>query len=73
MSNQQAAAVHEVDEGHSVAGWIGVSLIMLGFLLGAVGMFIEVMVLVYIGLACIPAGAIIWPILKMAGFGPKGE
>lgn len=71
MSNQQAASEHYEDEGHSVAGWIGVTLIMFGFALGAVGLFIESEVLVWIGVACVPAGAIIWPILKAMGLGPK--
>lgn len=62
--------VHE-DEGHSAAGWIGVIVILLGAAAIAVGLFIEQMMVVYIGIGAVVLGAILWPALKAAGLGPK--
>lgn len=71
MSNQQAVVEHHEDEGHSVAGWVGVIVILIGFTLGAIGLFIDNAVLTWVGVGLVPAGAIIWPVLKAFGLGPK--
>lgn len=73
MSNQPAAVEHHEDEGHSVAGWVGVTVMLLGFALGTLGLFIDQMIIVWVGVALIPVGAILWPLLKAFGLGPKAH
>ena len=71
MSNQNAVVEHHEDEGHSIAGWTGVTVMLLGFFLGTLGLFIDMMVLVWVGVGLVVVGAILWPVLKAFGFGPK--
>lgn len=73
MSHQSTAIEHHEDEGHSIAGWVGVTVILLGVALGTIGLFIASDPLVWIGVALIPVGAILWPVLKMFGLGPKAH
>lgn len=75
MSDKQVvlSRYHVEDEGNSVAGWIGVTAIVLGFVVGTVGLFIASDVVTYIGVGLIVVGAIGWPILKAIGLGPKGH
>ena len=73
MSNQSTAVAHHEDEGHSVAGWVGVTLILIGFTVGTIGLFLANEVVTWVGVALIPVGAIVWPILKMFGLGPKAH
>lgn len=71
--NTTYSKYHVEDEGNSVAGWIGVTLIVLGFIVGTVGLFLEIDIVTWIGAALVPVGAIAWIGLKFAGFGPKGH
>lgn len=73
MANQQVATVeqHVEEEGHSVAGWTGVVLILLGLTVGAVAMYFNQAVIVYIGIALVVVGVIAWLVLQALGFGPK--
>ncbi|MFD2673869.1 HGxxPAAW family protein [Gulosibacter bifidus] len=75
MSNDNIvySKYHVEDEGNSVAGWIGVAIIVLGFIVGTIGLFIEVDIVTWVGVAMIPLGAIAWIGLKFAGLGPKGH
>lgn len=75
MSNENIAysKYHVEDEGHSVAGWIGVALIVLGFVVGAVGLFLSLEIVTWVGAGLVPLGVIAWIGLKFAGFGPKGH
>lgn len=65
------AAEHHEDEGHSVAGWTGVIIALVGVTLGAFGLWFESLAIVWIGVALLVIGAIAWPVLKKLGFGPK--
>lgn len=74
MTEQQAAPAvveHHEDEGHSIAAWIGVFVIVAGFVVGTVCLFLENTIGTWIGVALVPLGAILWPVLKLAGLGPK--
>lgn len=61
---------HE-DEGHSVAGWIGVIVMLIGIATIAVALFFDQFTIAYIGAGIVAVGIILWPILKAAGLGPK--
>lgn len=73
MSNEpvEFAKYHVDDEGHSVAGWVGVIIIVLGFLVGAFALFLNVSWLVWVAVALPVLGVILWMILRAVGFGPK--
>lgn len=75
MSDKQVvlSRYHVEDEGNSIAGWIGVTIMVLGFIVGTVGMFINADIVTYVGAGIVIVGAIAWPILKLAGLGPKGH
>lgn len=74
MSEHAAtAAQHHEDEGHSVAGWIGVILILLGLATVATALFLELELVKWIGLGVAALGIIAWPVLKLAGLGPKSH
>ncbi|MDN8969188.1 HGxxPAAW family protein, partial [Staphylococcus aureus] len=65
MSNEDVvfSKYHVEDEGTSVAGWTGFTLIVLGFIIGTVGLFLAVDVVVWVGVAVVAVGAIAWMIL----------
>lgn len=73
MSNEDVvfSKYHVEDEGNSVAGWTGFTLICLGFLIGTVGLFLNIDIILWIGVALIPIGALAWVIMQVAGLGPK--
>lgn len=75
MSNETISysKYHVHDEGNSVAGWIGVALIVLGVIVGTVGLFLNLDIVTWVGAAMVPLGAIAWIGLKFAGLGPKGH
>lgn len=74
MSEHAAtAAQHHEDEGHSVAGWIGVILILVGLAVAAAALFLEINMMLWIGLGVAALGIVAWPILKLAGLGPKSH
>ncbi|SJM53576.1 HGxxPAAW family protein [Gulosibacter sp. 10] len=64
---------HVEGEGNSVAGWASVLIIILGFLVGTVGLFLVQDIVVYIGIGLVVLGAILWPILHAVGLGPKAH
>ncbi|MGO1544901.1 MAG: HGxxPAAW family protein [Gulosibacter sp.] len=75
MSDKQVvlSRYHVEDEGNSVAGWIGVTIMILGFTVGTVGLFLASDIVTYIGVGAVVVGALAWPILKALGLGPKGH
>lgn len=75
MTEQQVstAYVEEHDEGHSTLGWVCVIIMIVGFFIGTLFFFLAVPVMVWVGAGIIVLGAILWPILKLAGLGPKAE
>ncbi|MDJ1371083.1 HGxxPAAW family protein [Gulosibacter molinativorax] len=75
MSDKQVvlSRYHVEDEGNSVAGWIGVAVMVIGAIVGTIGLFIANDVVTWVGVGLLVLGAILWPILKAAGLGPKGH
>ncbi|MFD2758898.1 HGxxPAAW family protein [Gulosibacter faecalis] len=75
MSNEDVvfSKYHVEDEGNSVAGWTGFVLIVLGFAVGTVGLFLQLDLVLWIGVGLIPLGAIVWVIMQAAGLGPKAH
>lgn len=73
MSNEDVvfSKYHVEDEGNSVAGWTGFTLIVLGFIIGTVGLFLAVDVVFWVGVGVAVVGALAWLILGAMGFGPK--
>lgn len=75
MTEQQTTPYveeHE-DEGHSKLGWICSIVMMVGFAVATVAFFLASDIGTWVGAAMIVLGAIAWPILKVAGLGPKAE
>ncbi|KAB1657833.1 hypothetical protein F8O01_07765 [Pseudoclavibacter chungangensis] len=66
-----AAQEHHEDEGHSVAAWTSVVVMLVGVTLGTFGIWFANEVLVWVGVGLLVVGAILWPVLRAAGFGPK--
>lgn len=76
MTDQQAMNAHveeHEDEGHSALGWICVIIMIIGFAVGTLFFVLGQPMGVYIGAGIIVLGAIAWPILKLAGLGPKAQ
>lgn len=76
MTNQQANAAeveHHEDEGHSIAGWVSVFVMVVGFAIGTIFFYLANTLMVWVGVGVIVVGAILWPILKFAGLGPKSH
>lgn len=76
MTEQQAtiASIEEhEDEGHSALGWICVIVMIAGFAAGTVFFWLENPMGVYISVGVILLAALAWPILKLAGLGPKAQ
>ena len=68
MSNPIADPGH----GHSPAAWTAVVIMLLGFTVGTTAFFLEVPVVVWVGVALIVVGAIAGWALSKAGYGAKG-
>lgn len=78
VSTAAVEQLHE-DEGHSVAGWTSVAVMLVGVLVATIGMWIDQgpdvwsSVWVWIGIGLLVVGAILWPVLRAAGLGPKAH
>ena len=60
-----------VDHGHTVAAWTGVTIIMIAFVVGAVGVVIAQPPVFWAGIALIAVGVIVGKVLALMGFGAK--
>ncbi|MDQ4212803.1 DUF6704 family protein [Microbacterium sp. ASV81] len=58
--------------GHSPAAWTAVVIMLLGFAVGTTAFFLEVPVVVWVGVVLIVVGAIVGWVLAKAGYGVKG-
>lgn len=63
----------EPGHGSSPAAWTAVVIMLVGVLIGTVALFLDVLVLVYVGAALIPIGLIVGGVMKRAGFGVGGN
>ncbi len=57
--------------GNTPAAWTGVTIILIGFVIGGIGMVIDEWMLFWIGLALLPLGAIIGKIMQVMGMGAE--
>lgn len=68
MSN----SIEEPGEGHSIAVWTAVVIMLVGLSGATAALFLDAYGLVYVGAALVPVGLIIGYILRKAGFGVGG-
>ena len=59
------------DHGHTVAAWTAVTIIMLAFLVGTIGVVLAKPAIFWVGMAMIPLGLIAGKVLALMGFGAK--
>ncbi|NBV89846.1 MAG: hypothetical protein EBR84_00325 [Actinobacteria bacterium] len=59
------------DHGHTVAAWTAVTIIMLAFLVGTIGVILAKPAIFWVGVAMIPVGLIAGKVLALMGFGAK--
>jgi hypothetical protein len=57
--------------GNTPAAWTGVMIILLGFTVGGIGMVIDNWTMFWVGVALVPAGAIVGKIMSMMGMGAE--
>ncbi|MBS1674848.1 MAG: hypothetical protein JSS74_12900 [Actinobacteria bacterium] len=68
MSNPIADPGH----GHSPAAWTAVVIMLLGLAVGTTAFFLDIPVVVWVGVAIIVVGMIMGPVLSKAGYGVNG-
>lgn len=61
--------MHEDSHGHSVAAWVGVTIMLVGCVVGVWGVVLSPDWLLYVGLALGVVGALAWYLLDRAGMG----
>lgn len=57
--------------GNTPAAWTGVTIILLGFIVGGIGLVISSMVLFWVGAALLPVGVIAGKVMAMMGMGAE--
>ena len=57
--------------GNTPAAWTGVMIILVGFVVGGIGLVIENMTVFWVGVALLPAGAIVGKIMQKMGLGAE--
>lgn len=57
--------------GHTVAAWTAVSIAMVGFLVGCIGVVIATPMVFWIGVALLPIAGIAGKVLALMGYGKK--
>lgn len=78
-SNVDPEEAARLDPGHgnTIAGWTAVFIMLIGFIVGAVGFFMmsspNFLLIISVGAAIIIIGLIVGLILKIAGFGVGGH
>lgn len=60
-----------VDHGHTVAAWTAVSIAMLAFLIGCIGVVIASPAIFWIGVALLPVAGIAGKVLALMGYGKQ--
>jgi hypothetical protein len=71
MSQQQTAPVHHDDHGSTPAAWTAVVIIMLAFVVGALGIILGNWVMFWIAVGMVVLGAIVGKVMAMMGLGKK--
>lgn len=57
--------------GNTPAAWTGVMIILAGFVVGGIGLVVASMTLFWVGMALLPAGAIVGKIMQKMGLGAE--
>jgi hypothetical protein len=57
--------------GNTPAAWTGVTIILIGFVIGGIGMIIDQWTLFWVGVALVPIGAIVGKIMQKMGLGAE--
>ena len=57
--------------GNTPAAWTGVMIILVGFVVGGIGMVIDNWTMFWVGVALVPAGAIVGKVMAMMGMGAE--
>ncbi len=57
------------NHGNTPAAWIGVAIVLAGFVIGGIGLLIESMTVFWIGVACAPIGGLVGMALGKTGLG----
>ena len=63
----------EPGHGSSPAAWTAVTIMLIGVAIGTLALFLNVLVLVYLGAVLIPVGLVVGGVMKKAGFGVGGS
>jgi site-specific recombinase len=66
------APVSPDHHGDSPAAWISVAIMLIGFAVGTVAFFLAIVPIVFVGVAIIVVGFILWPLLAKLGYGVHG-
>ena len=66
------APVSPDHHGDSPAAWISVTIMLIGFAVGTVAFFLAIVPIVFVGVAIIVVGFILWPLLAKLGYGVNG-
>ena len=57
--------------GNTPAAWTGVTLMLIGFVVGGIGLVIGVMLLFWIGVALQPIGLVAGKVMQLLGMGAE--
>ncbi len=57
--------------GNTPAAWTGVTIILLGFVVGGIGMVIDNWPMFWVGVALVPLGGIVGKVMQMMGMGAE--
>ncbi|HET7534794.1 MAG TPA: HGxxPAAW family protein, partial [Nocardioidaceae bacterium] len=55
--------------GNTPAAWTGVTIILIGFVVGGIGLVVANMLLFWVGVALLPVGAIVGKVMQKLGLG----
>ncbi len=57
--------------GNTPAAWTGVTIILLGFVVGGIGMVIDNWTMFWVGVALVPVGAVAGKVMQKMGLGAE--
>ena len=57
--------------GNTPAAWTGVTIILIGFVVGGIGLVVANMLLFWVGVALLPVGAIVGKVMQLLGLGAE--
>lgn len=57
--------------GNTPAAWTGVTLVLLGFIVGGVGLMMDSWTVFWIGAALLPIGVVVGKVMSMMGMGAE--